>query len=165
MFEPRISIITLGVADMTRSIAFYRDGLGIPTDITGDTADWAIFQTVGTRFALYPKDLLAADIAADYPKTGIGFGGITLAHNVSNESEVAKLLTFAESAGGEILKPAQPAEWGGHNGYFARRLPVGNRLQPQHPLRRRRHPLGRLTGADAGIIPCALGVSVVNQNA
>jgi catechol 2,3-dioxygenase-like lactoylglutathione lyase family enzyme len=119
MFEPRISIITLGVADMTRSIAFYRDGLGFPTDITGDTADWAIFQTVGTRFALYPKDLLAADIAADYPKTGIGFGGITLAHNVRNESEVAKLLTFAESAGGEILKPAQPAEWGGHNGYFA----------------------------------------------
>ncbi|MGE4601923.1 MAG: VOC family protein, partial [Planctomycetota bacterium] len=61
MFEPRISIITLGVADMARSIAFYRDGLDFPTDITGDTADWAIFQTVGTRFALYPKDLLAAD--------------------------------------------------------------------------------------------------------
>jgi catechol 2,3-dioxygenase-like lactoylglutathione lyase family enzyme len=99
MFEPRISIITLGVADMARSIAFYRDGLDFPTDITGDTADWAIFQTVGTRFALYPKDLLAADIAADYPKTGIGFGGITLAHNVRNESEVAKVLAFADPDG------------------------------------------------------------------
>jgi catechol 2,3-dioxygenase-like lactoylglutathione lyase family enzyme len=112
MFEPRISIITLGVADMARAIAFYRDGLGFPTDVTGDTADWAIFQTAGTCFALYPKDLLAEDIATD-------FGGITLAHNVRTQDDVAKVLAFAESAGGKILKPAQPAEWGGHSGHFA----------------------------------------------
>ena len=119
MFEPRISIITLGVVDMARSIAFYRDGLGFPTDVSEATADWAIFQTAGTRFALYPKNDLAEDIAADYPKTGTGFGGFTLAHNVRSEAEVAKMLAFSEAAGGKILKPAQPAEWGGHSGYFA----------------------------------------------
>ena len=119
MFEPRISIITLGVADMARAIAFYSDGLGFPTDITEATADWAIFRTVGTRFALYPKKLFAKDIADDHPQTGTGFGGITLAHNVRTEAEVTEVLAFAESAGGKILKPAQSAEWGGQNGYFA----------------------------------------------
>ena len=110
-FEPRISIITLGVADMARSIAFYRDGLGFPTDASEATADWAIFQTTGTRFALYPKNELAEDIADDFPKTGTGFGGITLAHNVRSESEVAKVLAFAESVGGKILKnpPSPPS--------------------------------------------------------
>ena len=119
MFESRISIITLGVADMARSIAFYRDGLGFPTNVTGSTAEWAIFQTIGTRFALYPKDLLAQDISETHPATGTGFGGITLAHNVRSEGEVAQVLAFAEAAGGTLLKPAQPAEWGGHSGYFA----------------------------------------------
>lgn len=118
-FEPRISIITLGVADMARAIAFYRDGLGFPTNITEATAEWAIFRTAGTRFAIYPKDLLAEDIAADHPKTGTGFGGITLAHNVRSEAEVEQVLEFAVAAGGTLLKPAQPADWGGHSGYFA----------------------------------------------
>lgn len=117
--EPRISIITLGVADMARAIAFYRDGLGFPTNITGDTAEWAIFRTAGTRFAIYPKDSLAEDIAADHPKTGTGFGGITLAHNVHSEAAVAEVLDFAVTAGGTLLKASQPAEWGGHSGYFA----------------------------------------------
>jgi catechol 2,3-dioxygenase-like lactoylglutathione lyase family enzyme len=90
-----------------------------PTDITEPTADWAIFRTAGTRFALYPKNLLAEDIAADHPHTGTGFGGITLAHNVRSEAAVAEVLAFAKAAGGRILKPDQAAEWGGHSGYFA----------------------------------------------
>ena len=69
-------LITLGVADMARFIAFFRDGLGFPANITGDTVEWAIFRTAGTRFAIYPKDLLVEDIAADHPKNGTGFGGI-----------------------------------------------------------------------------------------
>ena len=119
MFEPRISIITLGVADMARAIAFYRDGLGFPANITDATTEWAIFRTVGTRFAIYPKDLLAEDIAAAHPKTGTGFGGITLAHNVRSEAEVEQVLEFAVAAGGTLLKSAQPTDWGGHSGYFA----------------------------------------------
>ncbi len=66
-----------------------------------------------------PKDLLAEDIAADHPKTGTGFGGITLAHNVRSEAEVAEALEFAVAAGATLLKVAQPAEWGGYSGYFA----------------------------------------------
>ena len=118
-FDARISIITLGVVDMARAIAFYRDGLGFPTNITDATAQWAIFRTVGTRFAIYPKALLAEDIAADHPKTGTGFGGITLAHNVRSEAEVGKMLDIAVAAGSTLLKPAQAADWGGHSGYFA----------------------------------------------
>ena len=117
--EPHISIITLGVADLERFIAFYRDDLGFPTNITGDTAEWAIFRAAGTSFAIYPKDLLAEDIAAANPKTGTGLGGITLAHNIRSEAAVAEVLEFAITAAGTLLKAAQPAEWGGHSGYFA----------------------------------------------
>ena len=60
--EPRISIVTLGVADMRRSIRFYRDGLGFSTT-ANDDAGWAIFRTVGCRFALFPLVELAKDIA------------------------------------------------------------------------------------------------------
>ena len=114
--EPRISIITLGVADMTRSIRFYRDGLGFPTNAQ-DNADWAIFRTTGTRFALYPRDRLAADIGPGIVSTSAG--GITLAHNVRSKAEVEAALQLAEAAGGQILKPAQNADWGGYSGYFA----------------------------------------------
>ena len=116
-FEPRISIITLGVADMKRAIRFYRDGLGFPTNASDD-ADWAIFRTGGTRFALYPRDKLAADIAPEVDPVRPGFGGITLAHNVRNKSDVDALLALAEQAGGTILKQAQLADWGGYSGYF-----------------------------------------------
>lgn len=123
-FEPRISIVTLGVADMARAIRFYRDGLGFDTTAKDD-ADWAIFDTSGCRFALYPRDKLAADIGPDVepgnPGNPVrpGFGGITLAHNVRQRELVEKVLDLAERAGGRILKPAQTASWGGHSGYFA----------------------------------------------
>ena len=116
--EPRISIITLGASDMTRAIRFYRDGLGFDT-IAKDDADWAIFKLSGTRLSLYPKDLLAEDIAENYPKEGSGFSGVTLAHNVRQKEEVQQVLDLAAAAGGTLLKPAQDAFWGGFSGYFA----------------------------------------------
>jgi len=116
--EPRISIITLGVADMARSIRFYRDGLGFSTTAKDDD-DWAIFQLTGTRFALYPLDKLAADIAPDCKPAPPGFSGVTLAHNTRHKDEVEEVLRLAEAAGGTILKQAQTASWGGHSGYFA----------------------------------------------
>ncbi len=117
-FEPRISIICLGVADMKRAIRFYRDGLGFPTRAK-DEADWAIFNTAGTRFSVYSRDKLAADIGPDVDPGQPGFGGITLAHNVRRREDVDALLQQAEQAGGRILKTAQPANWGGYSGYFA----------------------------------------------
>jgi catechol 2,3-dioxygenase-like lactoylglutathione lyase family enzyme len=115
--EARISIITLGVANVDRSIRFYRDGLGFPTSAReGDAI--AFFVTAGTRLAVYPLDQLADDIGPGI-KAAKGFSGITLAHNVRRKEEVAEVLALAEQAGGRIVKPAQDVFWGGHSGYFA----------------------------------------------
>jgi len=115
--EPRISIITLGVRELPRSIRFYRDGLGFPTS-ANDDAKIAFFRTGGVRLALYPLDALAEDIAPGLPPTTGGFCGITLAHNVRRKEEVQEVLDLAERAGGKIVKPAQDVFWGGHSGYF-----------------------------------------------
>ncbi len=117
LFEPRVSIVTLGVADMRRSIRFYRDGLGFPTT-AADDAEWAIFKTGGVRLALYPRDKLAADIAPGLSSSQL-FGGITLAHNTRTREAVDEILQLVERAGGRILKPAAAANWGGYSGYFA----------------------------------------------
>ena len=115
--EPRISIITLGVADFASSFRFYRDGLGFKTKANeSDGIAW--FETSsGVLLGLYPIDKLAEDIGPDV-KPRKGFSGITLAHNVPRKEEVAQLLAFAEKAGATIVKPAQDVFWGGHAGYF-----------------------------------------------
>ena len=117
-FEPRISIITLGVRNMPTSIQFYRDGLGFPTSAKDDET-WAFFETNGTRFALFPYDLLVKDILPGIEKTKGGFGGITLAHNTRTREEVDEVLEIAKSVGGSIIKPAQNSGWGGYSGYFS----------------------------------------------
>ncbi|HEY0634283.1 MAG TPA: VOC family protein [Gammaproteobacteria bacterium] len=114
--EPRLNIITLGVRDLARAIAFYRDGLGWPLS-SASVGDFAIFKlTTGTALALYPRPLLAAD--AQVQDSG-GFGGITLAQNVADKASVERILTQAVQAGGVLLKSAREAEWGGYSGYFA----------------------------------------------
>jgi catechol 2,3-dioxygenase-like lactoylglutathione lyase family enzyme len=116
--EPRISVITLGVGDLNRSVEFYRDGLGFPTKYK-DGDGIAFFNTGGARLALYPLDKLAEDIAPSIKPSESGFGGITLAHNTRTREEVAVVLALAEAAGGTIVKPAQDVFWGGHSGYFS----------------------------------------------
>ena len=117
IMEPRISIITLGVADLGRAVEFYRDGLGLPTGYKeGDGI--AHFDTGGVRLGLYPRQALAEDIGPAVDPGKPGFGGITLAHNVRTREEVAPLLALAEKAGAALVKPAQDVFWGGHSGYF-----------------------------------------------
>ena len=133
--EPRISIITLGVADMPRAIRFYRDGLGLPTSVTEDEAAIVFFKTSGTCLALYPFDKLAEDVygsaggvalpknaapkgGANSPSEPSPFSGITLAYNTRSKEEVEEVLELAEKSGGKIVKPAQDAFWGGYSGYF-----------------------------------------------
>jgi catechol 2,3-dioxygenase-like lactoylglutathione lyase family enzyme len=115
--EPRITLITLGVSDLPRSVRFYRDGLGWPTTYC-EGGEVAFFETAGTRLSLYPLAHLAADIGPDVQPSRGGFGGITIAHNVRTKPEVAEVLALAERAGGRIVKPAQDVFWGGHSGYF-----------------------------------------------
>ena len=114
--EPRISIITLGVNDLPRSVEFYRDGLGLPL-YDDNTESIAFFQNRGTWLALYPREALADDIGI--PTQGTGFSGVTLAHNVRTREEVDTLLDTAVSAGATLIKPAQDTFWGGYSGYFA----------------------------------------------
>jgi len=114
--EPRISIVTLGVADLARSVEFYRDGLGLPQWADANHTI-AFFALQGAWLALYPRDALAED--ANVPPEGGGFSGVTLAHNVGSQREVDTVMTEAEAAGATIVKPAWEAFWGGYSGYFA----------------------------------------------
>lgn len=118
MMEQRISLITLGVADMERAAAFYED-LGWQRV---DSEDGVIaFDLIGQTLALYPLDRLAEDIGL--PVETLGHGAITLAHNLRSRDEVGELMARAERAGAAILKPAADVFWGGHHGYF--RAPDG----------------------------------------
>ncbi len=114
-FEPRLSIVTLGVADVEKARAFY-EALGW-TASPASQGDIVFFQLGGMALALYPRDALAEDACVS--PEGSGFRGIALAYNVRSKDEVAVLLEVAEAAGGKILKPAQDVFWGGHSGYFA----------------------------------------------
>src|SRR3954468_1196082 len=85
--EPRVSLITLGVRDLDRSLRFYRDGLGLPTS-WGVEKGVVFFRTSGTVLALYPHAELAKDVGGAYVGEGpVKFSGITLAHNVRTKGE------------------------------------------------------------------------------
>ncbi len=114
--KPRISIITLGVSDIEKSVKFYRDGLRLPTNYK-EGEGIAFFQLQGTWLALYPSDSLAED--ALLPAERSPFGGFTLAHNVADKAEVDAVMAEALAAGATLLKPAADTFWGGYSGYFA----------------------------------------------
>lgn len=114
--EPRVSFITLGVADLERATRFYRDVLGLP-QLPSPPEVVSFFDLGRTWLALYPRHLLAAD--AGVPAEGFGFPGFALAHNVRSEAEANQLLAEAAAGGGRIVKPGQPTDWGGYAGYFA----------------------------------------------
>jgi uncharacterized protein len=113
--EQRVSLITLGVADLRRSRSFY-ERLGWKR--ANAKADGIVFfQAGGMGLALYPRIELAKD--ANVLPDGQGFNGITLAYNARTRDEVDSVLAQAVAAGAKLLKPAQEAFWGGYDGYFA----------------------------------------------
>jgi uncharacterized protein len=113
--EPRITLLTLGVDDLERSLAFYRDGLGLPTE--GIEQDVVFFKLHGAWISLYANTSLTEDVGLG-PRVD-GFAGITIAHNVRTREEVDALLDRAERAGATRPSPAREAHWGGYIGYFA----------------------------------------------
>ena len=116
----KITCICLGVRSMERAITFYRDKLGFQTDCKESAPAVCFFDTPGTKFELYPLHLLAEDINPDAPPAiGHGFGGITLAYNVSSREEVDEVIALVRSAGGTIVKEPQDVFWGGYHAYFA----------------------------------------------
>jgi hypothetical protein len=112
--EPRISLVTLGVADVDRSIAFYHDGLGFPVERWDEAA---FFELRGAWLAVFPRDALADDAGVE--ADGNGFDGVTLAHNVGSRAEVDAVLAEAVEAGGDLSRPARETDWGGYSGYIA----------------------------------------------
>ena len=112
--QSRISMITLGVVDLAKSVEFYKQGLGFPQMEASPGV--AFFALNGSWLGLYPYAELAADALVS-PK-GSGFNGFTLAHNVASETEVDQVMALALSAGATLAKPAQKTFWGGYSGYF-----------------------------------------------
>ena len=119
--QPRITFITLGVDDLERAVAFYRDGLGLQTKgIVGtefENGAVAFFNLQpGLKLALWPRRSLAADCGlAVQPPSATEFA---LAHNVPSAADVDELMRQAERAGARTVKPAQKTFYGGYAGYF-----------------------------------------------
>ncbi len=113
--QPRINLITLGVADLPRATAFY-EALGLPR-YPFESDAIAFFELNGSWLALFPRAELAADVGMS--PEGSGFRGFTLAHNVASPEAVDGVMADAVAAGARIVKPAAETFWGGYSGYFA----------------------------------------------
>jgi uncharacterized protein len=119
--RPLVTLITLGVENLERSVAFYRDGLGLHTrGIVGTEFDHgavAFFNLQpGLKLALWPRKSIAADTGiALQPQSSTEFA---LAHNVDRESDVDAVMDQAARAGARIVKPAQATFYGGYAGCF-----------------------------------------------
>jgi uncharacterized protein len=119
--KPRITLITLGVDDLKRSLAFYRDGLGLRTEgIIGTQFEHGavVFFDLngGCKLALWPRKSLAHDTGL--PITPPSPTDVSIAHNVSSKAEVDAVMDEARKAGAAIVKPAQDTFYGGYAGYF-----------------------------------------------
>lgn len=119
--KPRITLITLGVDDLERSLRFYRDGLGLKTEgIVGKQFEHgavAFFELQsGLKLAIWPRESISHD-------SGIPMGKpsateFTVGHNVGSRAEVDAVMKQARKAGAVIVKPAGDTFWGGYAGYF-----------------------------------------------
>lgn len=110
--EPRLSLVTLGVADTARSRAFY-EALGWAG--TSPDGDVVFIQLNGLVLGLWGRRSLAEDSCVDDPG---GWGGVTLAHNTRSPDEVDEVLAAAAAAGATIGRPGAPTPWGGYSGIF-----------------------------------------------
>ena len=119
--KQRITLITLGVDDLEKSLRFYRDGLGFPTEgIIGQEFEHGAVVFIelesGLRLALWPRKSIAHDSGLLLGKRSAT--EFTLGHNVKSEAEVDAVMSQAKNAGAVIVKPAQATFWGGYAGYF-----------------------------------------------
>ena len=112
--EQRLSLVTLGVADLDRAVTFYEIGLGWSR--TGDDPGIAFFQLPGLIFGLWARGKLADD--AGVVDTGAAFGGIVLAYNARSRAQVDAVLAEAAAAGATVTVAARETFWGGYSGCF-----------------------------------------------
>ena len=119
--KPRITVITIGVDDLEKTLSFYRDGLGLPTQgIIGQEFEHgavAFFDLQsGLKLAIWPRRDIAHD--ASIPKSVKSATEFTIGHNVGSKDEVDAVMEQARNAGAAITKKAQVTFWGGYAGYF-----------------------------------------------
>ncbi|OPA81503.1 glyoxalase [Paenibacillus selenitireducens] len=119
--KPRITVLTLGVDDLERSLTFYRDGLGFPTQgIIGREFEHgavAFFDLqAGLKLAIWNRQDLAHETKV--PLTPASSTEMTIGHNVSSKEEVDRVMGLAQQAGAIITDPAHVAFWGGYSGHF-----------------------------------------------
>ncbi len=119
--KPRITLITIGVDDLERSLRFYRDGLGLKTEgIVGTEFEYgavAFFELQGgLHLAIWPRKSIAHD--SGIPREKPSPTEFTIGHNVSSKAEVDAVMEQAKKAGAGIVKPAHDTFWGGYAGYF-----------------------------------------------
>ena len=119
--KPRITVLTIGVEDLKRSLSFYRDGLGLKTEgIVGEEFEYGTVAFLdlenGMKLALWPRKSIAHDsgLMLQHPSST----ELTMGHNVTSKQEVDEVLAQAKQAGAKIVKPAQDTFWGGYSGYF-----------------------------------------------
>lgn len=131
--EPRVTVITLGVSDLERAVAFYRDGIGWPPASVLD--DVAFIDLDGVILALWLHRAMAADLGLA-PEVG-AYRGTALAHNVRSRAEVDAIFDHVRAAGATITRSPIETDWGGYAGYFAD--PDGHQWEIAHnpfwPLR------------------------------
>ena len=119
--QAMITLVTLGVDDLEKSLRFYRDGLGLATEgIVGQQFEYgavAFFQLqAGMRLALWPRKSIAHDTGLRLEKASAT--EFTLGHNVASQAEVDRVMSEVQKAGAKIVKPAQKTFYGGYAGYF-----------------------------------------------
>lgn len=119
--KPRLSVLTLAAADLERAVAFYRDGLGLPTEgIIGREFEHgavAFFDLAGgIKLAVWAQNDLVHDTGL--PKTPVSSTSVSIGHNVVRREEVDQVMEQARRAGAEIVKPSQDTFYGGYAGYF-----------------------------------------------
>ncbi len=113
--QPRISMITLGVKDIKKSIEFYQNGLGFKRFEPYDD-NVAFFELNGTWLGLFGKEALAKDANVEYNESS--FNGFSLAHNLTSKQQVDTVFAEALKAGAIETKKPQEVFWGGYSGYF-----------------------------------------------
>ncbi len=117
--KPKISIITLGVADLEISLRFYRDGLGWATSGAGTSENIAFLELEGIRLALYLRNKFPEEAPLQFAAPSAGTPTVTLAQNFPSPNAVDAAMAEAVAAGATVVKHPQEVFWGGYSGYFA----------------------------------------------
>jgi catechol 2,3-dioxygenase-like lactoylglutathione lyase family enzyme len=119
--KPQITVLTLGVDDLEKALAFYRDGLGLPTPgIIGTELEHGAVVFIdlqpGLKLALWSRASLQHDTGL--PVHSNSSPQFSIGHNVQSVQEVEEVMAQAKNAGAVIVKPAQKTFYGGYSGYF-----------------------------------------------